>query len=311
MRFADARARQESRAHDENMAATVKTGIQVLAILATVVSLQLSSPSARADDVPFSTRTVAIVPSHHGKISDIVAINGRSRTIFVSGVGAEDEDSTTQYAPQVRYRGEFSKQCDYALKNFGRMLGTRNAGLGDIAMLRVYLIDARNVGDLYTCIDQRFADLPRPALTVADISQLAHAGMMIEIEATASLAASGNDTAFTIFRNKETLGKWNVGATEVLEVSGRDSTTCVSGLHAVQKGSGTTGLPIAMLPQDFIGQCGYVQKKMKAEMVAPGGSNDNVIRSTTFVTGDCGSPIRPSAARSSPRRIWSAFPAPF
>ncbi|UVO30193.1 hypothetical protein [Bradyrhizobium arachidis] len=73
------------------------------------------------------------------------------------------------------------------------------------------MTDARNVGDLYRCIDQRYADQPRPALTIANFSQLAHAGMMIEIEATAAIANSDNDNTFSIFRNKETLGKWKVG----------------------------------------------------------------------------------------------------
>ncbi|OAF08556.1 hypothetical protein AYJ54_14160 [Bradyrhizobium centrolobii] len=269
--------------------ATVTTSSRFLAIFVTLGSLLLPLPGAHAEDIPFSKQAFSVLPSHQGHFADIVTVAGRSRTIFLWGVGAEDEDSTTQYAPQVRFRGEFSKQCDYAFDKIGRMLATRSAGLADIVMLRVYLTDARNVGDLSKCIDQRFVDLPRPALTIANISQLAHAGMMIEIEATAAIANADSDNTFSIFRNKETLGKWNVGATEVLEVSGRDSTTYVSGLHAAQ-GAASQGLPVAMFPQDFVSQCAYVQKKMKTEMLALGGTNDNVVRSTTFVTGDVRQP---------------------
>ncbi|KRQ16738.1 hypothetical protein ACNJX9_36325 [Bradyrhizobium sp. DASA03076] len=68
----------------------------------------------------------------------MVTIAGRSRTISVRGVGA-DEDSTTQYALQVRFRGDFAKQCDYPLDKIGRMPATRNCGLPDIVMLNVYL----------------------------------------------------------------------------------------------------------------------------------------------------------------------------
>lgn len=218
--------------------ATVKTGSKILAIFVTLGALLLPPPGAHAEDVPFSRQAFNVVPSHQGHFADMVTVAGRSRTIFVWGVGAEDEDSTTQYAPQIRFRGEFSKQCDYALDKIERMLATRTAQLSDVVMLRVYLTDARNVGDLHKCIDQRFADRPRPALTIANISQLAHAGMMIEIEATAAVANANSDDGFAIVRNKETLGKWNLGATEVLEVSGRDSTSYVSGLHAVQAGSG-------------------------------------------------------------------------
>ncbi|KWV48439.1 hypothetical protein AS156_18345 [Bradyrhizobium macuxiense] len=267
----------------------MKTVIQSLAVIAALGSLLLLSSGLRAEDVQFSKRALNVVPSHQGHFSDIVTVGGRSRTIFVWGVGAEDEDSTTQYAPQVRFRGEFSKQCNYALDKIGRMLATRSAGLADIVMLRVYLTDARNVADLYKCIDQRFVDLPRPTLTIANISQLAHSGMTIEIEATAAIANLDSDNTFSIFRNRETLGKWNVGATEVLEVAGSDSTTYFSGLHAIQ-GAPDHGKPVAMFPQDFVNQCGYVQKKMKAEMQALGGTNDNVVRSTAFVTGDVQQP---------------------
>lgn len=276
----------------------MKTRIGSLA-LAALGSFLLLLPSAHADDAQFSKHAFNVVPAHDGHFADIVTVAGRSRTIFVWGVGAEDEDSTTQYAPQVRFRGEFPKQCDYALDKIGRMLATRSATLADIVMLRVYLTDARNVGDLYKCIDQRFADLPRPALAIANISQLAHAGMTIEIEATAAIANPDSDDRFTIVRNKETLGKWNVGATEILEVSGRNTTTYVSGLHAVE-GSGQ-GLPAAMFPQDFVSQCAYVQKKMKAEMQALGGSNDNVVRSTTFVTGDVRQPDSAKCRAQLPR----------
>ncbi|GLR89731.1 RidA family protein [Bradyrhizobium iriomotense] len=93
----------------------------------------------RADDLQFSKLAFNLVASHQGHFSDIVTIAGRSRTIFVWGVGAEDEDSTTQFAPQVRFRGEFAKQCDYTLDKIGRMLATRKCGLADIVMLRVYL----------------------------------------------------------------------------------------------------------------------------------------------------------------------------
>ncbi|UVO30194.1 hypothetical protein [Bradyrhizobium arachidis] len=107
-------------------------------VLATLGSLHLLSSPLRADDQQFSKLAFSLVPSHQGHFSDIATIAGRNRTIFVWGVGAEDGDSTTQYAPEVRFRGEFAKQCDYALDKIGWMLVNRNAGLADIVMLRVY-----------------------------------------------------------------------------------------------------------------------------------------------------------------------------
>jgi hypothetical protein len=50
------------------------------------------SATSRAADTAFSTQCFTDVDSHRGRLAEIVEVTGPSKTIFVWGVEAEDED---------------------------------------------------------------------------------------------------------------------------------------------------------------------------------------------------------------------------
>lgn len=217
-------------------------------------------------------------------LSETASVNGASRTLFIWGVGSEEEESTAQYAPEIRHRGDFSGQCRYTMSKVEQLLATRGASLADVTTLRVYVIDARDIPALHACLDQYYSAAARPALTVTPLYQLAHAGMMVEIEATASLPTPANAGNYSVYRNTETQGRWNVGAIEVLDVSGPSRTFYVSGLRAVERGP-SPGL-VSMFPHDFVSQCQFVHRRMNALLTAQGATTDSIVRTTAYVGGE-------------------------
>jgi len=185
----------------------------------------------------------------------------------------------------VRHRGDFAKQYSYSLDKIKRMLATRKADFSDVTTIRAYLTDGRHTGALYKCLDEVYgSSKSKPAVTVANISQLAHSGMMVEMEITAALPGSENDKTFSIYKNSKTRGTWNPGANEVLEASGPDRTFYLSGAQAMKYEPGKP--MVAMHPGDFAKQCDFLYKQLDSVLKAEGAASTDVVRSTSLMTGD-------------------------
>lgn len=219
--------------------------------------------------------------------ADLVEVSPGSKTLFLWGVGAEEETSTTPWRPDVRHRGDFAAQCSYAVDKLGRMLATRDATFDDVTIIRAYVTDGRYSAGIYDCLNEVYGDSEaKPAVTVANISQLAHVGMLMEMEVTAALPGDEADTTFSVYRNTETLGTWNPGANEVLEAAGPDRTFYFSGAQAVKYVPGER--MVSMFPGDFAKQCVFLQEKLVGLLHSEGATGADVVRSTTFLTGDAG-----------------------
>ncbi len=117
-----------------------------------------------------------------GRFSDAVTVSGPARMIFLAGVGAEDENGTIG---TILFPGDFSGQCRYAFDKIRRTLAWQKATLADIVKIVAYVTDIRSAGDYFKCLGETLGDLPRPAHTFLNINQLAHPGMLVEIDVTA------------------------------------------------------------------------------------------------------------------------------
>jgi enamine deaminase RidA (YjgF/YER057c/UK114 family) len=263
------------------------TDLSKCCAVAAVVAACLGVSGAHSAETTFSRQSIAAKAADSRGYPDVVAVSGKGKSLFLWGVGAEEETSKTAWRPDVRHRGDFAAQCTYSLDKLGRMLATRGATFNDVTVIRAYITDSRYTGALYDCLDTVYGkSSAKPAVTSANISQLAHAGMLVELELTAALPDTASDSAFTVYRNTQTLGTWNPGANEVLEVSGPDRTFYFSGAHAVAYKPGEP--MVAMYPGDFAKQCDWLQQDLLRVLKAEGAVAKDVVRSTTFLAGDAG-----------------------
>jgi 2-iminobutanoate/2-iminopropanoate deaminase len=117
-----------------------------------------------------------------GRFSEAVTVTGPGKTIFLAGVGAEDENGK---GGDILHKGDFTAQCKYAFDKIKRLLEKHGATLADIAKMVTYLTDVRYQPDFGKCRQETFGTTPMPAHTLLTISQLAWPGMIIEIDVTA------------------------------------------------------------------------------------------------------------------------------
>ena len=117
-----------------------------------------------------------------GRFSEAVTVTGPGKTIYLAGVGAEDENGA---AGTILHKGDFAAQCNYAYDKIKRLLEKHGATLGDVAKMVTYLTDVRYQPDYGKCRVEAFGSHPLPAHTLLTISQLAWPGMIVEIDVTA------------------------------------------------------------------------------------------------------------------------------
>jgi len=117
-----------------------------------------------------------------GRFSEVVTVSGPSRMIFLAGVGAEDENGKIG---AILCPGDFQGQCRYAFDKIKRTLARHQATFADIVKIVTYVTDIRSAADYFKCLAEALGDAPRPAHTFLNINQLAHPGMLVEIDVTA------------------------------------------------------------------------------------------------------------------------------
>jgi enamine deaminase RidA (YjgF/YER057c/UK114 family) len=116
------------------------------------------------------------------RFSDVVTVSGPGKMIFLAGVGAEDENGTIG---TILYPGDVLGQCRYAFDKIKRALARHHATVADIVKIVTYVTDIRSAGVYFKCLSEALGDAPRPAHTFLNINQLAHPGMLVEIDVTA------------------------------------------------------------------------------------------------------------------------------
>src|SRR3979490_834518 len=114
---------------------------------AIIVSLTLLSAMAAASPASAQGAPAAFEKKNYnccewakGRFSEAVTVTGPGKTIFLAGVGAEDENGT---AGTILYKGDFGAQCKYDYDKIKRFLDKHGAKLGDVAKMVSYLTAVR------------------------------------------------------------------------------------------------------------------------------------------------------------------------
>ena len=120
-----------------------------------------------------------------GRFSEVVTVNGPGKTIYLAGVGAEDENGPAGASAPILHPGNPYEQCRYAYDKIKRLLAAHGASLADAVKQVVYVTDVRFQADVAKCRREAYGDGPIPANTFLVISALAIPGMLLEIDVTA------------------------------------------------------------------------------------------------------------------------------
>ncbi|HZP32665.1 MAG TPA: RidA family protein [Candidatus Acidoferrales bacterium] len=118
------------------------------------------------------------------RFSEVVTVSGPGTLIFLAGVGAEDENGKIG---TILYPGDVAGQCRYAFDKVRRTLARHGAAMADVVKIVAYVTDVRSAGVYFQCLTEALAGAPRPAHTFLNINQLAHPGMLVEIDVTAAI----------------------------------------------------------------------------------------------------------------------------
>jgi enamine deaminase RidA (YjgF/YER057c/UK114 family) len=119
--------------------------------------------------------------------SELVSVTGPGKFLFLSGIGAEDEEDP---AGAAKYPGDAAAQCDYAFDKARRLLARHGATMSDIVKITTYLTDIRDRPAYHKSRTAALADVPAlPAHTLLVISNLARPGMVVEIDIVAAIPA--------------------------------------------------------------------------------------------------------------------------
>jgi 2-iminobutanoate/2-iminopropanoate deaminase len=120
-----------------------------------------------------------------GLFTEIVTVTGPGKTIYLAGVGAEDEKAPAGKMAPILHLGDPYEQCRYAYDKIKRSLASQGATLADVVKQVVYVTDIRYQADVARCRREAYGDGPIPANTFLVMSALAIPGMLLEIDVTA------------------------------------------------------------------------------------------------------------------------------
>jgi 2-iminobutanoate/2-iminopropanoate deaminase len=158
--------------------------------LCSSLSLVANNGAAKVNTMPnFEKKNYNYSEWTKERFSEVVTVSGPGKMIFLAGVGAEDENGTIG---TILYPGDFRGQCRYAFDKVKRNLARHQATVADIVKIVAYVTDIRSGADYFNCLTEALGDAPRPAHTFLNINQLAHPGMLVEIDVTA-IVSQGPD----------------------------------------------------------------------------------------------------------------------
>jgi 2-iminobutanoate/2-iminopropanoate deaminase len=124
-----------------------------------------------------------------GRFSEIITVNGPGKTIYLAGVGAEDEATPAGVLAGARHAGNVLDQCRYAYDKIKRLLASQGATLADVVKQVVYVTDIRFLPLYGQCRTEAYGEAKVfPVNTFLVVSALAHETMLIEIDVTAVVA---------------------------------------------------------------------------------------------------------------------------
>jgi enamine deaminase RidA (YjgF/YER057c/UK114 family) len=162
--------------------ATLLKATTLAALILLSATAVAPTASAQAGPSSFEKKNYSYSEWTKGRFSEAVTVTGPGQTIFLAGVGAEDENGA---AGTILYKGDFAAQCKYVYEKIKRLLDKHGATLGDVVKMVSYLTDVRYQPDYGKCRVDAFGGQPLPVHTLLTISQLAWPGMIVEIDVTA------------------------------------------------------------------------------------------------------------------------------
>jgi enamine deaminase RidA (YjgF/YER057c/UK114 family) len=99
-------------------------------------------------------------------------------TVYVSGTVAWGEDG------KLAGPGDMYAQAKQAIRNIEKALGQAGASLRDVVRTRIFVTDISRLDEAARAHGEAFGEI-RPAATMVEVSRLADADMLVEIEAVA------------------------------------------------------------------------------------------------------------------------------
>jgi len=120
-----------------------------------------------------------------GRFTEMITVNGPGKTIYLAGIGAEDETSPAGASAAIRHIGDPYLQCKYAFDKIKRLLSSNGGSLADVVKQVVYVTDIRNQAPVGKCRQEEYGSGPIPVNTFLVINGLAIQGMLLEIDITA------------------------------------------------------------------------------------------------------------------------------
>lgn len=116
--------------------------------------------------------------------ADSVSVTPGGRTIYLSGMGAEDVEDG-----HIRHPGDFTAQCRYAYEKIQAALAREGASLEHVVKITTYVLDAEYRQASTVCRREAFGDIPLPTHTFIVVAGLAWPDMLVEVDVTAVVPA--------------------------------------------------------------------------------------------------------------------------
>lgn len=116
--------------------------------------------------------------------ADSVSVTPGGRTIYFSGMGAEDAVDG-----HIRHSGDFTAQCRYAYEKIRAALAREGASFEHVVKITTYVLDAGDRQASTACRREAFGDIPLPTHTFIVVAGLAWPDMLVEVDVTAVVPA--------------------------------------------------------------------------------------------------------------------------
>ncbi len=117
--------------------------------------------------------------------SDVAVVQGAGRTLYLSGVSAEDPEATDPMSVTILGDGDFAAQTRIAFEKIKAVLAAHGGTMNDIVRMTAYVLDAENIWTYFQVQGEMLEGAPRPPHTFLQVAGLAVPDMLVEIEVTA------------------------------------------------------------------------------------------------------------------------------
>jgi enamine deaminase RidA (YjgF/YER057c/UK114 family) len=117
---------------------------------------------------------------HNPAFSNVVAVSGPVKTVYVGGQNAVDADG------EIIGKGDIAAQTRQVFANLQTALKAAGATLDDVIKWNLYVLEGQPIGAGYAAAQEFLGNRPNPPLiTAAFVSALAHPDFLLELEAVA------------------------------------------------------------------------------------------------------------------------------